>query len=554
MTELLGVVAGGIAVAQLGTATGGAILKLKKLWDHVNNAPEIISDLIERLELIYSSVWDFERQCSQPGLPPILWESTTATRSLVYCRKALTRFSNVVDDLSTQITSRRGFRKRMTVFKVALKKDELQRLEEQLRNSLEVLRFAQDAYTRALLTATPDITTRKVQQYVQRNQSTTLQHIEDNRTSPSDLETDKFPKSSTLSHTTEQIKGRAIEAWEPLSSFGTLSIRTGPEELDVEVRPPWWLAGLASSFTLHMSKYRSSWDIQLRLYSDRTENDGIFFMARAGDTVGLQSLFDQRKASPFDRDEGGWNLLHVSYQGTRKKSPEQCINYLSKLNEVYYADIQIQQFILGPEWSTDPKAFCDEIWAYYGFSLLHHITYHFSHCFDLDEREAIRLHEFAKKAMLASDLHPLELGSLRFAACEMVETDITPLIRLMLSQLDWELPGSSGKVQKANENLQRWIEDLIAVGVDIEEYGRKECSILRNIKSMSSLFAKAGRDTWPDVYCPLKGYEIYFYGFTYGPSVGDWTILCEEPTDRFAGEFWNLVEEHPLDMPGAWFD
>ncbi|KAK6827412.1 hypothetical protein PG987_010753 [Apiospora arundinis] len=148
MAEPLGVVASGIAVAQLGVATGGALLKLKQLWDQVNDAPETISDLIERIDLIYPSVWDFEQQCSQYGLPPTLWDNTTATRSLAYCRKALKKLSDVVDAFAAQIATRRGFRQRLVAFKVALKKEELKRLEQQLKNSLEVLQHAQDAYTR----------------------------------------------------------------------------------------------------------------------------------------------------------------------------------------------------------------------------------------------------------------------------------------------------------------------------------------------------------------------------------------------------------------------
>ncbi|KAK8119698.1 uncharacterized protein PG998_004324 [Apiospora kogelbergensis] len=590
MTEPLGVVASGIAVAQLGVATGGAILKLKKLWDQVNDAPETISDLIERLELIYPSVWDFERQCSQSGLPPMLWDSSTAIRSLAYCRKALTKFSNVVDDLSTQITSRRGFRKRLTAFKVVLKKDELRRLEEQLKNSLEVLRFAQEAYTRALLTATPDIITLKVQQYVQCDQTTTLQPIEDKSTSPPDCETKEVHKPSALSRTTGKSNQRAIKAWEPWSSFGTLSIRNGQKDLDVEVRPPWWLAGLASSFSLHVSKYRSSWDIQLRLYSDRPQIDPVFTMAERGDTVGLQSLFDQRKASPFDRDEDGWTLLHwalsrgkvetsmlliemgvgleekdrwgESWSVFQRIQPVSCpfhqetelSSRLDRLDSLAYAETQVQQFILGSEWSTDPKTVCDEIWANYGFSLLHHIAFPFSRLSDRDESEATRLHEFAKKAMLTTDLYPLVLGSYWAGACEMVETDITPLIRLILVSLDRVFSNRFRKVQEVNTTLQAWIGDLIAIGIDIEEYGREEYDILRNTDSMSSMSIKAGRYTLVDSDYPLRGYVIHLYGFTYGPSVEDWTILINEPTDEFAGEFWDFVEERPLDMPGAWFD
>ncbi|KAK6827413.1 hypothetical protein PG987_010754 [Apiospora arundinis] len=145
-----------------------------------------------------------------------------------------------------------------------------------------------------------------------------LQTFNGKNTSSTACESDDEAQTSVaISQTTRHKYRRAIKASDPWSTFGTWSIRTGAQEVDAEFRPPWWLAGLVSSFYLHMSKHNSAWDIQLRLYLDRPGNDPIFAMARYGDVVGLQSLFDQRRASPFDRDEMGWTLLHFTISSSQ---------------------------------------------------------------------------------------------------------------------------------------------------------------------------------------------------------------------------------------------
>ncbi|KAK7996590.1 Transcriptional regulatory protein Pro-1 [Apiospora arundinis] len=644
MAEPLGVVASGIAVAQLGIATGGAILKLKQLWDQVNDAPETISDLIERIDLIYPSVWDFEQQCSQYGLPPTLWDNTTATRSLAYCRKALKKLSDIVDAFAAQIATRRGFRQRLVAFKVVLKKDELKRLEEQLRNSLEVLRYAQDAYTRAMLIATPDIVALKLLQQPLRSNLPTasLQNFNDESTSPTVCESDEETQTSiAVSRTTRPKYQRAIKAWDPWSSFGNWSIHTGPQEVDAEFRPPWWLAGLASSFYLHMHKQNSAWDVQLRLYLDRPDNDPVFLMAEYGDIVGLQALFDQRKASPFDRDENGGTLLHYTISWNQLEAtkfliemgadltettrlghrptdivgqysiarsepdaglelarfllpkidmtestselselhcecpytvfwdvfqhlqPLLCPHHhettlqsrLYKLQQYDSADVQIHQFLLDPEWTIDPDTLCNEAWTVYGVSLLHHLVDSHRYLRVIVTTAELKLHKFTADIMrMTADLHPYELASSREGACRELKVDITPFIRLIMELLEHNFEDYLTAPVRAINELQRWVQDLVKADVDIEEYGSVEQDILRSIKAESRTSFKIRTDALYDIPSGLRGYEICLYDFTYGPNVEDWTILCNEPTDEFVGEFWDLVEDRPLDMPGAWFD
>ncbi|KAK8878802.1 ankyrin repeat-containing protein [Apiospora arundinis] len=561
MVEPLGAVASGIAVTQLGVAAGGTVLKLKKLFDQVNDAPETISDLIEHIEMVYPSVWDFERQCSQVALPTMLWDSTRAVESLAYCRRALKRLSDVVDALAAQIASRRGFRQKLVALKVVFKKDELKRLENQLRNSLEVLQFAQGAYIRALLIATPNILiTKLLQQPLQLQVPTALETFEDQTSSlPSSCQAGEVSKPRAVSRTKRRNNSRIIKTWYPCSSLGALSIHTDPNDFYLEFKPPLWLAGLASSFSLYMSKYRSEWDVQFRLYSERPNADPVFCTAHDGDIAGLQSMFDQRTASPFDRDEGGWTLLHYTLRPCHVKATklltDMGVDLMERDQRGRIGDILVQRFLLGPDWISDPERVCIEAWTKHGVSLLHHITARFTQITRLDESEATRVREFVRDIMrMTTDLQQLTPGSDRYRAFEALHSNITPFIRLMMKLLWWEAQEYLTMPNKSNKIIQAWVEELKKAGISIREYGSREQDILQNILSESRISFEIRTSWWSNTKWPLRGYKVSLYGFTYGPNVEDWAILCSQPTDHFAGEFWDLVEESPLDMPGAWVE
>ncbi|TGO16587.1 hypothetical protein BTUL_0026g00400 [Botrytis tulipae] len=111
-----------------------------------------------------------------------------------------------------------------------------------------------------------------------------------------------------------------------------------------------------------------------------------------------------------------------------------------------------------------------------------------------------------------------------------------------------------------------WIKILQSSGIDLEHYGRKERSIFKmkkrnNFESLVFL-SRINRVEAADHGGPMKPVINFELGwsslidFNYGPCVEDWKFWFSEPTDRFAGEFWSLIEDPPLMnlVPGAWVD
>jgi hypothetical protein len=153
MAEALGVFASDVAIAQVAGTAGTAVLKLKKLWDEVQDVPEAIQDLMEQIDCLDPALWEAERHLAQNDLPPMLWSDEAAVRSAAYCRKALTKLTELVDDLAvlmraTPDRNRRRDRvaRRVACVKVVLRKDELAKLERRLETALRILLASRQGY------------------------------------------------------------------------------------------------------------------------------------------------------------------------------------------------------------------------------------------------------------------------------------------------------------------------------------------------------------------------------------------------------------------------
>ncbi|KAI1644455.1 uncharacterized protein F4817DRAFT_360756 [Daldinia loculata] len=91
----------------------------------------------------------------------------------------------------------------------------------------------------------------------------------------------------------------------------------------------------------------------------------------------------------------------------------------------------------------------------------------------------------------------------------------------------------------ASKLVRLWLEALKQAGINLEAYGRREKEIFAG-KSYDIL---AG-----------NGSEKRLVDFRYGPEPEDWEFYFGEPIDDYVGEFWKLVEDPPLRVPGAWAD
>jgi len=86
-------------------------------------------------------------------------------------------------------------------------------------------------------------------------------------------------------------------------------------ETTLRLHPSRWLqiCGITHGIQIAFSKSFQGLDCRLRTYRAVPDNSPIFEFCRKNDVDGIRRLFDERRASPWDTDSGGWTPLHVSF-------------------------------------------------------------------------------------------------------------------------------------------------------------------------------------------------------------------------------------------------
>lgn len=137
------------------------------------------------------------------------------------------------------------------------------------------------------------------------------------------------------------------------------------------------------------------------------------------------------------------------------------------------------------------------------------------------------------------------------------------IVGTLLSLYNWD--GHEAKndwIYQLNTALRNWLEDLSIAGVDLTEYGRIEKAIFSSLnaseKSYITLcgFVVQIPPCWPRAkrwdYYQIA--HIQLESFTYGPKPTDWSYVWDYPTENFSGEFWDMIDNMSLKVPGSWVE
>lgn len=347
MAEALGVFASGVAVAQVAGTVGAAALKLKKLWEEVRDVPESIRDLLEQIDCLDPALWEAERNLARNDLPPLLWSGDVAQRSTTYCRKALTRLTELVDDLDALLhrspnrAQRRRDRLAMKVacVKIILRKDELVSLERRLEAAVRMLCTAQQGYVMqvirhtpfpnywvssaetaagysAILNHQPDIIVGKLISRIGTNRSPWAEMPADGEIQPteksriSENPPDTQPNSRIIMTKNDAVSTTRLG---PPTRLGGLACQSFPDGFSVHAQAPRWFAATTTwAWNINLRKSYNGWEFHLRSYSIRPYNAPVFQAIYHSDLCELQNMFALGEASPFDCGEDGRPLLAVS--------------------------------------------------------------------------------------------------------------------------------------------------------------------------------------------------------------------------------------------------
>ncbi|KAF6803049.1 hypothetical protein CSOJ01_11171 [Colletotrichum sojae] len=142
MAEVFGVVASAIAVGQ----AVESVMKLKQLWDNVQDASKRFSDLFVKLEILSALLEDVDRQFAEPSLPPGFWDRKLAQQSLKLCRNASSQLEILCSTLNDQLSSPRRSKRFKSAINVVMSDDGVRELEAMLDSALSLLQMAHQCY------------------------------------------------------------------------------------------------------------------------------------------------------------------------------------------------------------------------------------------------------------------------------------------------------------------------------------------------------------------------------------------------------------------------
>lgn len=150
MAEVLGAVASGLAVAEVGLKVGGTVWKLKSLWQQVHEVPETMQDLMKQIEMMDPILSDYEtnlgvQSASLINHSPTRHDSPT-NLSAAYGREALNNLRRLVEDLGEAIESEKRRRRTLAKMRVMLKNDTIKRFQERLERAIRLLQWTQVNY------------------------------------------------------------------------------------------------------------------------------------------------------------------------------------------------------------------------------------------------------------------------------------------------------------------------------------------------------------------------------------------------------------------------
>ena len=152
MAELVGLVSSSLALAEVAVKTGGAVAKLRRLWEEIQDVPKAITNLMKRIEIADSIIWDMERDIKEhANMSPVIFNDGAMRNSIELCRQAVQDISDLVDDLSVQIERQKGkggVKRGIAKFKICLKNEVLADHEKRLQHAFMLLCAAQQGYMR----------------------------------------------------------------------------------------------------------------------------------------------------------------------------------------------------------------------------------------------------------------------------------------------------------------------------------------------------------------------------------------------------------------------
>ncbi|KAL3295240.1 hypothetical protein RB213_005314 [Colletotrichum asianum] len=310
MAEILGLASGVIAVVDMTTKVGGASIKLKRLWDEVNEVPSVLlqkAELVQGLDELFDQA---ERQLATQTLPALYNNKILLQKSTTKARSILAELQVMIDGLLEQSTVGRRYKRKIGSTKVVLRKSEIKSLDAKLDEALTHFQMAQSLYTMATLMHNPILA-------IETQSKNSNESDEHQNTSVSS----RAYSDSGDENTDDKV---VFTTSEPQGNFPVSASRTGVGRARLTLgscggfqfflRTPDWLS--SSVYAVIASKSITGWSLHLRAYEvvPNFFAIGLIDHFRNDDAMAIFKCLDEQNLTPFVRDMDDKGLLQVSCQ------------------------------------------------------------------------------------------------------------------------------------------------------------------------------------------------------------------------------------------------
>jgi hypothetical protein len=148
MAEAVGLIASGINIAQLASQVASSVLELKRMWNLVRDAPSDINDYIAQVESINLILSHIQHEHGQEMSLGKRSDNVYIQKSVHFYKEAADELDTAVAELSDKIRGKTGWRLKVGLIKIVLKRDNLQKLRVKMRSAIAVLSLACQYHTK----------------------------------------------------------------------------------------------------------------------------------------------------------------------------------------------------------------------------------------------------------------------------------------------------------------------------------------------------------------------------------------------------------------------
>ncbi|KAI8161998.1 hypothetical protein KHU50_008016 [Colletotrichum sp. SAR 10_65] len=149
MAEAVGLAASVIAIAEITAKIGISSMKLKKLWEDLQNVPERLKDLVEEMEFWRSMMRQIEKQirASSSSVHQQLLEDLNLRAACGRCRSALDSLAHFVETLQEDVDRSKGRWQKIKLMKKTLSSTgPLDALDKRLHRAFSTLQGLLNVY------------------------------------------------------------------------------------------------------------------------------------------------------------------------------------------------------------------------------------------------------------------------------------------------------------------------------------------------------------------------------------------------------------------------